>query len=100
VLAERLTKLGFKAERLDFDDTQNLWLRRGHTQPLLLFGSHRCSAAGPLDAWLSPPFVPTIRDGQLYGRGAADMKGGIACLSPLSNALSPIIPIIKARLPS
>ena len=80
VLAERLTKLGFKEERLNFDDTQNSWLRRGEEPPLFTFLGHTdVVPPGPLDAWLSPPFVPTIRDGQLYGRGAADMKGGIAC---------------------
>ncbi|MEI6146259.1 MAG: succinyl-diaminopimelate desuccinylase [Methylococcales bacterium] len=79
VLAERLTKLGFKAERLDFDDTQNIWLRRGSQSPLFTFLGHTdVVPPGPLDAWLSPPFEPTIREGKLYGRGAADMKGGIA----------------------
>ncbi len=79
VLAERLTKLGFKAERLDFDDTQNIWLRRGNQSPLFTFLGHTdVVPPGPLDAWLSPPFEPTIREGKLYGRGAADMKGGIA----------------------
>ena len=79
VPAERLTKLGFKAERLDFDDTKNIWLRRGNQSPLFTFLGHTdVVPPGPLDAWLSPPFEPTIREGKLYGRGAADMKGGIA----------------------
>jgi len=79
VLAERLKPLGFKAERLDFADTQNLWLRRGGAKPLFVFLGHTdVVPTGPLDAWHSPPFEPTIRDGKLYGRGAADMKGGIA----------------------
>ncbi|MGZ8191830.1 MAG: succinyl-diaminopimelate desuccinylase [Methylococcaceae bacterium] len=80
VLAERLTRLGFKDERLDFADTQNIWLKRGNAKPLLTFLGHTdVVPTGPLEAWLSPPFVPTLRDGKLYGRGAADMKGGIAC---------------------
>ena len=80
LLAERLAKLSFKEERLDFNDTQNIWLRRGQAKPLFTFLGHTdVVPPGPLEAWLSPPFVPTIRDGKLYGRGAADMKGGIAC---------------------
>lgn len=79
VLAERLTPLGFSAERLDFADTQNIWLRRGASKPLFTFLGHTdVVPAGSLEAWSSAPFVPTIRDGKLYGRGAADMKGGIA----------------------
>ena len=79
VLAERLSPLGFKEERLDFADTQNLWLRKGTTKPLFVFLGHTdVVPTGPLDAWHSPPFEPIIRDGKLYGRGAADMKGGIA----------------------
>jgi len=79
VLAERLTRLGFTEERLNFADTQNIWLRRGATKPLFTFLGHTdVVPTGPLNAWLSPPFTATIRDGKLYGRGAADMKGGIA----------------------
>lgn len=80
LLATRLKKLGFEEERLDFEDTQNIWLRRGDAKPLFVFLGHTdVVPPGPLAAWISPPFEPTIRAGKLYGRGAADMKGGIAC---------------------
>ncbi|WP_026602289.1 succinyl-diaminopimelate desuccinylase [Methylomonas sp. 11b] len=79
LLAQRLTKLGFTDERLNFADTQNLWLRKGQQAPLFVFLGHTdVVPTGPLAAWDSQPFEPTIRDGKLYGRGAADMKGGIA----------------------
>lgn len=79
LLAQRLSPLGFIDERMDFADTQNLWLRRGQAAPLLVFLGHTdVVPTGPLTAWDSPPFEPTIRDGKLYGRGAADMKGSIA----------------------
>ncbi len=79
VLVNRLKLLGFTEERLDFADTQNIWLRRGTAAPLFVFLGHTdVVPPGPLDAWLSPPFEPTLKDGKLYGRGAADMKGGIA----------------------
>jgi succinyl-diaminopimelate desuccinylase len=79
LIAARLTKIGFHDERLNFDDTQNIYLKRGTAKPLFVFLGHTdVVPTGKLESWDSPPFEPTIRDGQLYGRGAADMKGGIA----------------------
>ena len=79
LLAQRLTPLGFIDERMNFADTQNIWLRRGQNPPLFVFLGHTdVVPPGPLTAWDSPPFEPTLREGKLYGRGAADMKGGIA----------------------
>ena len=79
-IVDRLRGLNFIEERLNFNDTQNLWLKRGKLKPLFTFLGHTdVVPPGPLEAWVSPPFEPTIRDGNLYGRGAADMKGGIAC---------------------
>ncbi|MCQ8105481.1 succinyl-diaminopimelate desuccinylase [Methylomonas sp. SURF-2] len=79
LMAQRLSNLGFIDERLNFADTQNQWLRRGQHAPLFVFLGHTdVVPTGPLSAWDSPPFEPDIRDGKLYGRGAADMKGSIA----------------------
>jgi succinyl-diaminopimelate desuccinylase len=79
LIAERLALLGFKAEYLNFEEVENLWLRRGTEGPVFCFAGHTdVVPTGPLTAWDSPPFQPEIRDGLLYGRGAADMKGSIA----------------------
>jgi succinyl-diaminopimelate desuccinylase len=80
IIAQRLSNCGFKIERLNFSDTKNIWLRRGNAEPLFIFLGHTdVVPPGPLEAWDSPPFTPTIRDNRLFSRGAADMKAGIAC---------------------
>ena len=76
-----LAPLGFTCEAVISGNVTNLWARRGTTQPLLVFAGHTdVVPTGPLAQWQSDPFVPTIRDGQLYGRGAADMKTSIAAM--------------------
>lgn len=81
LMADRLAAIGFDIESMFFDDTLNLWARRGHGKPLFCFAGHTdVVPTGPLDKWTSPPFEPTIRDGKLYGRGTADMKGSLAAM--------------------
>lgn len=75
LIAARLEKLGFKIERHRHNGVDNLWARRGTAAPLVCFAGHTdVVPTGPLDAWDSDPFTPTLRDGKLYARGAADMK--------------------------
>ena len=79
VLSKRLARAGFKCEPMRFGDVTNLWARRGSAHPVVCFAGHTdVVPTGPLAEWHSDPFVPTIRDGKLYGRGAADMKSSIA----------------------
>jgi succinyl-diaminopimelate desuccinylase len=79
LIAARLEPLGFRIERIDAGGVTNLWARRGDAAPLLCFAGHTdVVPTGPEDKWQSPPFVPTLRDGHLYGRGAADMKSSLA----------------------
>ncbi|HMY53163.1 MAG TPA: succinyl-diaminopimelate desuccinylase [Candidatus Obscuribacter sp.] len=81
LITDFLSPLGFQAEELNFGDTENLWIRRGSESPLFVFAGHTdVVPTGPLDRWSSPPFQPTLKDGLLYGRGAADMKGSIASM--------------------
>ena len=80
-MAERLRPLGFDCETIASGDVTNLWARRGTAQPLLVFAGHTdVVPTGPLDQWSSDPFVPTHREGKLYGRGAADMKTSLAAM--------------------
>ena len=79
LLISRLEPLGFTIERMRFGNVDNLYARRGTASPLVVFAGHTdVVPTGPLDQWHSAPFEPTIRDGMLYARGAADMKTSIA----------------------
>ena len=79
LIARRLTAAGFRCESLRFGDVDNLWAVHGTDGPtLVLLGHTDVVPPGPREAWSSDPFVPEIRDGVLYGRGAADMKGSVA----------------------
>ena len=79
LIAARLAKAGFACEPMNFGEVSNLWAKRGAARPLLCFAGHTdVVPTGPLSEWHSDPFVPTLRDGKLYGRGAADMKSSIA----------------------
>ena len=81
LMAERLQALGFTIEPMRFGDVDNLWARRGTDGPLLCFAGHTdVVPPGPLERWSSDPFMPEVRDGMLYGRGACDMKGSLAAM--------------------
>ena len=88
LLAGRLARAGFAAETLASGGVTNVWLRRGTEAPVLCFAGHTdVVPPGPLDAWHSDPFEPSIRDGWLYGRGAADMKASIAAFVTAAEAV-------------
>jgi succinyl-diaminopimelate desuccinylase len=81
VMGDRLAAAGFTIEPLRFGNVDNFWAKRGNGSPVLCFAGHTdVVPTGPLEEWRSNPFVPTIRDGMLYGRGAADMKSGLAAM--------------------
>ncbi|MCU4338099.1 succinyl-diaminopimelate desuccinylase [Acinetobacter dispersus] len=81
IMAERLAKIGFNIENMRFEDVDNLWARRGTENPVFCFAGHTdVVPTGHLDAWSSDPFLPSIRDGKLYGRGSADMKTALAAM--------------------
>jgi len=81
LIARRLAQIDFLIEPLPFGNVTNLWARRGRTGPVLCFAGHTdVVPTGPLEEWQSDPFLPAQRDGLLYGRGAADMKSGLAAM--------------------
>ena len=81
VIASRLAPLGFHIERLDVGPVANLWARRGDDRPVLCFAGHTdVVPTGPREEWRTDPFEPVVVDGVLYGRGAADMKSGLAAM--------------------
>ncbi|MCM2529413.1 succinyl-diaminopimelate desuccinylase [Shewanella algae] len=81
LMAERLAKLGFANESMVFEDTTNLWSRRGTEGPVFCFAGHTdVVPPGDLANWHTPPFEPVIIDDYLHGRGAADMKGSLAAM--------------------
>lgn len=81
LMAERLSAIGFNIEPMVFEDTTNMWARRGNKGPVFCFAGHTdVVPTGDVSRWHTPPFVPTIIDGYLYGRGAADMKGSLAAM--------------------
>ncbi len=87
LFAQRLQALGFTIEFINRNGVTNLWARRGNTAPLFVFAGHTdVVPTGPLDKWTSHPFAPEIRDGMLYGRGAADMKSSLAAMLTATEA--------------
>ena len=81
LMIERLQAIGFEVENLRFGPVDNFWAKRGRGAPVFCFAGHTdVVPSGPLDEWHSDPFVPVIKDGVLYGRGAADMKSGLAAM--------------------
>lgn len=81
MMIARLEKIGFKAERLRFDDVDNFWAVRGTEGPLLAYAGHTdVVPTGPAEQWKNPPFSPIVENDILHGRGAADMKGSLAAM--------------------
>jgi len=81
LMTERLAKAGFNIQPLPFEDVDNFWAIRGDSGPILCFAGHTdVVPSGPESSWQSPPFEPTVKDGVLTGRGAADMKGSLAAM--------------------
>lgn len=79
IIGARLTALDFKLEKMRHGEVDNLWALRGNASPVICFAGHTdVVPTGPVNKWDSDPFTPTVRDGMLYGRGAADMKGSLA----------------------
>ncbi len=81
LIIQRLAKLGFHIQNLDSNGVKNIWAYRGESGPMLVFSGHTdVVPPGPETKWTTPPFQATVRNGNLYGRGAADMKGALAAM--------------------
>lgn len=99
IMIARLKSRGFKIENLRFDDVHNFWAVHGDSGPIFCFAGHTdVVPTGPLENWSHPPFTPTIVDGQLYGRGAADMKGSLAAMVVAAEQFVTDLPDHKGRL--
>jgi succinyl-diaminopimelate desuccinylase len=99
LMAERLAKCGFKNEALRIENVDNLWSVRGEEGPLLVFAGHTdVVPSGDVSAWTFPPFEPTEKDGLLYGRGTADMKGSLAAMVVATERFVKDYPNHKGRL--
>ncbi|MGC2033554.1 MAG: succinyl-diaminopimelate desuccinylase, partial [Steroidobacteraceae bacterium] len=86
LMIERLEAIGFAVEKLKFGPVDNFWATRGRGGPVFCFAGHTdVVPSGPADEWQSDPFVPLVKDGVLYGRGAADMKSGLAAMVTASE---------------
>ena len=99
LIAARLTAAGFAVEHLQYGAVENIWARRGTTGPVLCFAGHTdVVPTGPLDEWRSPPFEPTLRDGMLYARGAADMKSGLAAMVTATESFVRAHPVHRGSI--
>lgn len=98
IMMERLRALGFTIEPMNIGDTQNFWAWRGEGETLAFAGHTDVVPAGEANRWINPPFEPAIRDGMLYGRGAADMKGSLAAMIVAAERFVASNPDHKGRL--
>ena len=98
LMIDRLKAIGFTVEAMDFEDTQNFWAWRGEGQTLAFAGHTDVVPTGDEKRWDNPPFEPAIRDGMLYGRGAADMKGSLAAMVVAAERFVAANPDHRGRL--